>query len=55
MNKNNKPNLPQGSGSRKTASPGDDDPKDGSKSSAISKKLRIDRKIKFAVLLGLNM
>ena len=49
MNEKDKTNIPHGSLSRKTTSPGDDDPEETSESSAISKRIKLDRKIIFAV------
>ena len=47
MNEKNKTNIPHGSLSRKTTSPGDGDPEETSE--AISKRIKLDRKIIFAV------
>ena len=49
MNEKIKTNIPHGSLSRKTTSPGDDDPEETSEASAISKRIKLDRKIIFAV------
>ena len=46
MNEKDKTNIPHGSLSRKTTSPGDDDPEE---TSEISKRIKLDKKIRFAV------
>lgn len=49
MNEKHQTNISYGSLGRKITIPGDDDPEESSESSALSKRIKLDRKITFAV------